>query len=246
RWVRAEQGDMAEIGDAHVAGGKEARATVIGTRKDLDLVAAWIGGCDDRPGAPAVAFFPRADMHRPSGLFQGRADRIEVIRVDQFQADRLIGGIAFEIHQGMVAGVAAHIGLVAAEIGGVAFARDQLQPDDGGGELDSGVQVLCAKPDITDVVQIDHRTPLLRTLPRLAGPRSAVPRAVFWPALTATGAGICTRRFCRLAAARRCGDPQGHFGSAGFTGIEITKDDSPPETRAIRCVSVTTSSTPSA
>ena len=81
--------------------------------------------------------------------------------IDQFEPDRLVRGIALEIHQRMVARVAAHLGLVAAEVGGVAFARDQLQPDDVGGEADRAIQVLRAEAGIADVVQVDHRCFLL-------------------------------------------------------------------------------------
>lgn len=77
-------------------------------------------------------------------------------RVDQFQADGLIGGIALEIHKRMVAGVTAHVDLVAAEVGGVAFARDQLQSDNLGGEADRGVEVLRAEARVADVVEVDH------------------------------------------------------------------------------------------
>src|SRR5271165_1687286 len=56
----------------------------------------------------------------------------------------------------MVAGIAAHLGLVAAEVSDVAFASHQLQPDDVGGEPDRGLQVLRAEPRVADVVKVDH------------------------------------------------------------------------------------------
>ena len=100
-------------------------------------------------------------MDRPSRLFQRRSDRVQIVRIDQFQADRLIRGIALEIDKCMVPRIAAHLGLVAAEIRRVALARDQLQPDDVGGEADRPVQVLRAEPRIADVMQVDHREVLL-------------------------------------------------------------------------------------
>jgi len=71
-------------------------------------------------------------MHGQLVLFQHLADGIEIVGVEQFEADRLIGGIAFEQRQRVIARVAAHADLVAAEIGGLAFARSELQSDNVG------------------------------------------------------------------------------------------------------------------
>ena len=95
-------------------------------------------------------------MDGTAGLFQCCADGVQIVRVDQFQADSLIGRITLEIHKCMVTRIAAHVDLVAAEEGRVAFACDQLQSDDVGGEADRGVEVLRAEARVADVVEVDH------------------------------------------------------------------------------------------
>ena len=71
-------------------------------------------------------------MHRSSRLFERRAHRIQIVRIDQLQPDRLVRGVALEIHQGMVARVTANFGPVTAEISGLALAGHQLQANDVG------------------------------------------------------------------------------------------------------------------
>ena len=95
-------------------------------------------------------------MHLVAGIFQFGADRIQRGGVVQVEADRLVGGIALEIDHRVVARVAAHRNLVAAEIGRLALARDELQADDVGGEADRAIEVGRADAHVADVVQVDH------------------------------------------------------------------------------------------
>jgi hypothetical protein len=84
------------------------------------------------------------------------ADGVERGWVVQVETDGLIGGVAFEIDHGVVACVAAHGDLVAAEIRRLALTGDELQADDVGGEADRAVEVGRADAHVTDVVQVDH------------------------------------------------------------------------------------------
>ena len=51
-------------------------------------------------------------------VLERRTDRVEIDRVLQIEADRMVGRIALEIDQRVIARIAAHGDLVAAEIGG--------------------------------------------------------------------------------------------------------------------------------
>ena len=111
-------------------------------------------------------------------LLQHLADRIEIVGVEQFEADRLIGGIAFEQRQRVIARIAAHANLVAAEISGLAFARRELQSDDVGQIADRGIEIGGAEPQIADILQIDHRPSFRPTAPPEAGSVCPVPRVL--------------------------------------------------------------------
>jgi hypothetical protein len=60
----------------------------------------------------------------------------------------------------VVTRVAADCDLVAAEIRCLAFARDELQADNVGGEADGAIEVRRANADVADVLQVDHGQPL--------------------------------------------------------------------------------------
>src|SRR5579875_3223242 len=124
--------DMAEALDAGVAAGEIALAGVIRARDDFDRIARGIGGGNESLAAARVAFLARAEMHRQLRFFQHRADGVDVGGIEEFEADGLVRRIALEESKGVIARVAAHADLVAAEIGGLAFARRELQTDNVG------------------------------------------------------------------------------------------------------------------
>ncbi len=95
-----------------------------------------------------------------TGALDLRARAVEVLRALQVEADNMIGRIALEVDQRVVARVAAYRGLVAAKVGGLAFPPRELQPDDLGGELDRRFEIRRADPQIADVVEFDHGQPM--------------------------------------------------------------------------------------
>jgi len=109
-----------------------------------------------RSGDFFEALAPRQSERPAYRLEFTRADGVEIVGVEQVEADSLVGGIALDHRQGVIARVAAHPDLVAAEIGGLAFARSELQPDDVGQVFDRTLEIGRAEPQIADVVQIDH------------------------------------------------------------------------------------------
>ncbi len=156
RRVHRIQSDMAEMRDARVAAGEVAHAGVVWLGNELDPVAARIVRGDKRLDTPLLTFLARAEMHRMAGAFQLRAHRVEVRWVVQVEADSLVGRIALEIDQCVVARITAHRDLVAAEIRRLALACDKLQADDVGCEAHRAVKVGRADADVADVVQVDH------------------------------------------------------------------------------------------
>ena len=156
RRVGGVEADMAELGHAGVAAGKVSGAAVERLGDEFDAVAGRVVRGDECLDAALVAFLARADMHAVAGAFQFGADGVERGRVVQVETDGLIGGVAFEINHGVVACVAAHGDLVAAEIRRLALTGDELQADDVGGEADRAVEVGRADAHVTDIVQVDH------------------------------------------------------------------------------------------
>ncbi len=97
-----------------------------------------------------------------AGFLDLRARLVEVVPVLEIEGDDVVRWIAFEIDQRVIARVAPHRCLVAAEIRGLALAARQLQPDNPGRELDRSLQIRRADPQVSDVVEIDHLQRRLR------------------------------------------------------------------------------------
>ena len=148
--------DMTEVRDAGVTRRKIAHAAVEGPNHGLDLVARRILERQELLHSPLLAFLLRAHVHRMPGTLDFRADRVEIRRIQQVEAARVVGRIAFEVHQRVIAGVTANVVLVGAEIGRLALAGHQLQADDLGCVLDCRLEIRGAYAQITDVVEIDH------------------------------------------------------------------------------------------
>ncbi len=147
---------MAEVRDAGVARRKIALAAVKRPHHDFDLVAARVLESEELLNTAQLALASGAVVHRMAGLLDLGSSPVEVFPVLQVEADDVVGRVAFEIDERVVARVAAHRDLVAAEVGGLAFAAGELQPDDFGGELHGRLQVGRADPQVADVVKIDH------------------------------------------------------------------------------------------
>src|SRR5712691_4154484 len=162
RRVRGAQPDMAEMRDSGVARGKIALAAVKRPHHDLDLVAGRVLEREEPLHAAQLAFLLRAVTHGMAGFLDLRARLVEVVPVLEIEGDDMVRRIAFEIDQRVIARVAPHRCLVAAEIRGLALPARQLQPDDPGRELDRGLQIRRADPQVSDVVEIDHRQRSLR------------------------------------------------------------------------------------
>src|SRR6266446_2355314 len=120
------------------------------------FVARSIGGAqpdvaemrDSRVACGEIALAAVKRPHHDLDLVTGRVLEIE--------GDDVVRWIAFEIDQRVIARVAPHRCLVAAEIRGLALAARQLQPDNPGRELDRSLQIRRADPQVSDVVEIDH------------------------------------------------------------------------------------------
>src|SRR5882672_9453360 len=118
------------MGDASVAGWEVAQAAVERSRHDLDAVAAGVLEGKHLPHAAQFALLLAAVAHRMAGILDLRASPVEVLRIAQVEAGNVIGRMTFEIYQRVVARVAAHRRLVAAEISRLGLAADKLQADD--------------------------------------------------------------------------------------------------------------------
>ena len=115
-----------------------------------------------------------------AGILERRADRVEIDRVFQIEADRVVARIALEIDERVVARVAAHRHRIAAEISGFTFAADKLKAEDLGRVVDRAFEIARAEADVADILQIDHGENLRPALPgrrllaRADGQREAV------------------------------------------------------------------------
>src|SRR5439155_19368405 len=136
RRVGGPQPDVAEMRDSGVARRKIAQARMERAHHDLDLVAGGILEGEELLDAAQLALVPRPVMHWVPRLFDLGAGLVEVLAVFQIEADDVVGRVSSEINERMVARVAAHRCLVAAEVGGLAFPPRELQPDDLSAELD--------------------------------------------------------------------------------------------------------------
>src|SRR5262245_42482247 len=96
----------------------------------LDLVSARVLEREKLLDAPLLAFGLRSLAYPASDSFELGPDTIHEPAVLQVEADDVVRGVALEIHQRVVARVAAHRGLVAAEVGRLALAAGELQADD--------------------------------------------------------------------------------------------------------------------
>ncbi len=85
------------------------------------------------------------------------AGLVELVAILEVESYDVIVQTPFEIDQRVVARVAAHRRLVAAEVGGLALPARELQTDDPGREVDRGFQIRRADPQVPDVVEVDHR-----------------------------------------------------------------------------------------
>src|SRR5256885_10251665 len=93
---------------------------------------------------PRSTLFPYTTLFR--SLFDLGAGAVEVPAIFQIEGDRMIRGIPLEIGQRVVARVAPHRCLVAAEIRGFALPARELQTDDLGRELHGRPQIGRADP----------------------------------------------------------------------------------------------------
>src|SRR5213594_952777 len=157
RSIGGAQPDVAEMRDSSVACGKIALAAVKRPHHDLDLVAGRVLEREEPLHAAQLAFLLRAVTHGMAGFLDLRDRLVEVVPVLEIEGDDMVRWIALEIDQRVIARVAPHRCLVAAEIRGLALPARQLQPDDPGRELDRGLQIRRADPQVSDVVEIDHR-----------------------------------------------------------------------------------------
>src|SRR5712691_6680299 len=162
RRIGGAQPDVAEMRDSSVACGKIALTAVKRPHHDLDLVAGRVLEREEPLHAAQLAFLLRAVTHGMAGFLDLRARLVEVVPVLEIEGDDMVRRIAFEIDQRVIARVAPHRCLVAAEIRGLALPARQLQPDDPGRELDRSLQIRRADPQVSDVVEIDHRQRRLR------------------------------------------------------------------------------------
>src|SRR5579862_9695742 len=168
---------MREMRDPGITAGEVAHARVIRPRHDLDLVAGRVKRLDDTLGAAQLAFLFACGMGAVATFVERGACRIEIGRVFQVEADGVVTVIALEIDKGVTARIAAHRDLVAAEVGGLALARNQLQPDDLGREFDRALEIARAEPHIADVLEIDHGINLWLRAPSFALPSTKPPPA---------------------------------------------------------------------
>ena len=152
---------MAEMGDAGVAAGEIAHARKKRPRQDLDLIAGGVLSGDEGIDPALLAFLLGAQPHREIGVVELRSHLVEIVGMLQFEADDVVGGIAFEISERVVARVAAGLDPIALEIGPFAILGGQFQSHDLGRKRGGGFQIARAQTDIADVVQMNHdaRTP---------------------------------------------------------------------------------------
>src|SRR5690348_3432090 len=150
------EADMAEMRNADIAPRKIARARVIRPCDDLDLVAARVARLDDAAGASLLAVLFIREGRAVAGILESGADRVEIDRVFEIEADRMVARIALEIDESVVARIAAHRYDVAAEIRGFAFAAGELQAENLGRVIDRAFEVARAEADVADILQIDH------------------------------------------------------------------------------------------
>src|SRR5712691_10898029 len=159
RSIGGAQPEVAEMRDSGVACGEIALAAVKRPHHDLDLVAGRVLEGEELLHAAQLAFLLGAVAHGMAGFLDLRARLVEVVPVLEIEGDDMVRRITLEIDQRVIARVAPHRCLVAAEIRGLALPARQLQPDDPGRELDRGLQIRRADPQVADVVEVDHRFP---------------------------------------------------------------------------------------
>src|SRR5438876_2236118 len=139
RSIGGAQPDVAEMRDSSVACGKIALAAVKRPHHYLDLVAGRVLEREEPLHAAQLAFLLRAVPHGVAGILDLRARLVEVVPVLEIEGNDMVRWIALEIDQRVIARVAPHRCLVAAEIRGLALPARQLQPDDPRRELDRGL-----------------------------------------------------------------------------------------------------------
>ncbi len=168
RGIGSAQADVAEMRDPGVARRKIALAAVIRPHDQLDPVSARVLEGEDLLDAALLAFVFCPVVHRVPCFLDLGTGLVEVFAIFQIEADSMVRGIAFEIDERVVARVAARRGLVAAEVGGLAFPAREFQADDAGRELDGRIEIGRADPQIADVVEIDHPRYFISGMPKLA------------------------------------------------------------------------------
>src|SRR5689334_17825633 len=134
---------------------------MVGTRHDLDAIAARVARGDEGAHAALLALVLRAVVDRAAGLLELDRGGVERLGIAQVEPDRVVARLAFEVHERVVARVAARAGLVGAEVRGLALARHELQPDDRRRVLDRRLEVGRTDPEVADVAQVDHSAVIL-------------------------------------------------------------------------------------
>jgi hypothetical protein len=156
RRIGGPQADVREAGNARIDAGNVARAAVIWRHDELDAVAGQIVKMDERVHPSLLALVGGAACDPHAALLEKRGGMVEFRRIAQLEAGGVIGGIAIEIDQRMVAGVAAEV-VRAAFLAGP-FETHHLAREAAGAD-----QVAGTEADVADVEQVDHGASVGRT-----------------------------------------------------------------------------------
>ena len=115
----------------------------------LDAVAGGVGEADEATHAALFAGVSAAVLHGEALVGQNGRRRIQRGAVAQLEAHRVVVRIAFEVHQRVVA-------LVAAVPARAGFAARQFQAHHLAGEAVGCIQIARSESDVADVEQVDH------------------------------------------------------------------------------------------
>src|SRR3546814_9887575 len=145
--VGGAQANVAEAGDAGVAAAVPATAGQRRAPRQLDPIAGRITESDEATHLALGSFVRGADVHRVAERLEFRGGGIEFGGGVDFERNRLVGGIALEVAQGVLP-------LVGAEIRRAAALLAELQAPDIRGIARRAGNVTRAQAYVADVAQI--------------------------------------------------------------------------------------------
>jgi hypothetical protein len=149
RRIRRAQSDVAEPGDARVARRKVAPAAVVRSHHQVDAVAARVAEVREGLDVALFALLHGASTHVDAGIAEQRGRLVQVGARAHLETDGVVARIALEVHQRVIA-------LVAAKVVRTGLRAGVFQPEDLQRILVRGREVSRAEADVADVMEVDH------------------------------------------------------------------------------------------